>query len=194
MIVIQSPALMILTSTTVTVTNAYCPPNVISCSLQDTINNFILAGESGTIINDTGTGCSSNAYDNRTSESVTLLAKMSYTVIVSTEYSSSEQFAIWIDFNHDFLFESSERVVYGSMNSTYNTPITITIPAIGSGATIGVHRMRASLAFANTPNPCCASISYGETHDYTVVVNAYTCKLFQLWGKSLLTKGPGAQN
>lgn len=64
------------------------------------------------------------------------------------------------------------------LNGTLNTPIAITIPSIISGGLLGVHRLRASVAFANTPNPCSAApITYGETHDYTVNIVTMTGRL-----------------
>ena len=170
---------MIFTSTIVTVTNSFCPPNVVSCSLNDLINNFILAGESCTQINDVGTGCALNAYDNRTQQSITLCENKTYTALVSSLYSTSERVAIWIDFNNNFVFEPSEMVASRMLNGTLNTPVTITIPSAGSGGFLGVHRMRVSLAYLYVPDPCSLSpIVYGETHDYTVNIIGYIGKIF----------------
>ena len=74
---VVSPTQRNLTSTVVTVrtdTNiAYCGTRVNDChSVGDTINNFVLTGELSTQINDLGTNCSSNSYDNRTQISVSL--------------------------------------------------------------------------------------------------------------------------
>lgn len=176
-IVVQSPSLMIFTSTIITVINAFCPPRVVDCTLLDTINNFILTGELSTQINDLATGCSTNGYANRTQQTITLFESKTYVALASTQYSTNEQFAIWIDFNNNYIFESSERVAYQLLDATYNTPVTITIPSVSSGGTLGIHRMRAVVAYANTPNPCCLSTTYGEVHDYTVNIMAYSCKL-----------------
>jgi hypothetical protein len=136
-----------------------------------------LTGESGTKINDVGIGCSENGYDLRTSESVTLYAGMTYTALVSTQYSAGEELAIWIDFNDNFVFESSERVALQTLTSTLNTPTAVTIPAIGSEARVGNHRMRAALAYNAIPDSCTSSYTYGETLDYKVNIIAYTRKL-----------------
>jgi len=178
-IIIPGPPVIIVISTIVTVIDAYCAPSVLStgCSVGDDINNFILVGESNTEINDLSTGCATNNYDNRTSESVTLFANMAYIAFVSTQFSSGEFLRIWIDFNNNDVFETSELVTSGTMNSTLNTPMTLTIPAIGSGVTTGVHRMRASLAYSITPTACGSPATYGEIHDYSVNIIAYTCKL-----------------
>lgn len=177
-IVTPSPTSMIFTSTIVTVTVGvvYCAPTVVRCDDGDTINNFILLGESGTKINDIETNCSVNSYDNRTSQSITLFNGMVYTALVSSQYSPGEQFEIWIDFNNNKVFESNESVTYGLLNSTYDTPVVLTIPTASSGGTPGIYRMRAVVAYGNTPNPCNPSYTYGETHDYTVNIISYTRK------------------
>ena len=176
-IIVPGPPLMYFPSTVVTVKKAYCSPNVVSCTTQDTIDNFILGGESSTQINDLATGCSTNSYDNRTSQSVTLAGSKTYAAFVSTQYSSSETVAIWIDFDNNFQFDSYERVALQALNGVSNTPVNMVIPAIGSGATLGAHRMRTSLAYFVTPNPCATGVTYGETHDYTVNIIPYIRKL-----------------
>lgn len=167
---------MIFASNLVTVVSAYCAPAVVSCSASDTINNFILNGESGTQIKDVSTGCSIKAYNNRTSASVNLLANFTHTAVISTQYTTSDFVAIWIDFNNNYVFESSERVAYQALNSTLNTPVPVVIPSVSAGGKLGTHRMRVSLAYANTPNPCSSGITYGETHDYTVNILTYSGK------------------
>ena len=147
------------------------------CALQDTINNFILVGESNTRINDLNTGCAANNYDNRIAQSVTLMTSSVYTAFVSSQYSSSEYVGIWIDFDDDSVFEPSEQVGARLLNSTLNTPVTMTIPAAG-GSVVGVHRMRVSVLYAVPANPCGPPASFGETHDYTVNIIAYAGELF----------------
>jgi hypothetical protein len=176
-IVISSPVTMTVPSTVVTVTNAYCAPYSVNCSQLDTINNFILVGELGTQINDVSTGCAANSYDNRTSQSITLYTSKTYTAQVSTQYPSKEYFSIWIDFDIDFQFDATEMVASGLLNSTFNTPVNITIPSIGSGATIGIRQLRASVAWNASANPCGTASIYGETHDYTVDILPLSSKL-----------------
>jgi hypothetical protein len=176
---------MNLTSTIVTVittTNTtYCPTCVDNCnSFGDDINNFILIGELGTQIFDLATNCSVNSYDNRTQESVSLYENTNYTAQVSNQFGSGEHLAIWIDFNNDFQFESSEQVAAQTFSSTSNTNVNVAIPSSSLGATTGVHRMRATLAFSATPNPCGTSSTYGETHDYTVNILSPVGKLYHV--------------
>ena len=177
-ITLPGPPVMMFTSTLVTVTSAYCAALVLpsGCIYADTVNDFILVGESNTRINDIGTGCAANNYDNRTSQSVTLFTNMAYTAFVGTQYSSSEYVGIWIDFDQDSTFSASERVGSGLLNSTLDTPITMTIPSVAGGATIGVRRMRVTVLYATIANPCGPPAYYGETHDYSVNIIAYACK------------------
>jgi hypothetical protein len=178
-ITLPGPPVIVFLSTTVTVVSAYCAPFVLTygCNYGDTINDFILVGESNTRINDIATGCAANNYDNRISESVTLFAGMAYVAFISTQYSSSEYVGIWIDFNNNCDFESSEEVGSIVLSSTSDTAITITIPAIGSGVAVGTYRMRVTDLYAAVANPCGPPAFYGETHDYTVNIIAYACKL-----------------
>jgi hypothetical protein len=186
MVVYPTSANLISTVVTVSTTTsiAYCLTLLVDCTCcGDDINNFILIGELGTQINDLGTGCAANSYDNRTQESVSLYENMNYTAQASTQFSGGgERLSIWIDFNNNFQFESSEQVAYQPLNITYNTDVIINIPSAALGATTGVHRMRATLAYSAIPNPCGTSSAYGETHDYTVNILPPAGKLYhQQW-------------
>lgn len=168
LVITASPGVMSFPSTTVTVTNAYCAPVAINCGLNDLIHNFILVGEGGTQINNPNTGCAAGSYDNRTSTSVTLYEGRTYTVQVNSLYSSSQYFSMWLDFNANFQFETTERVANILLVGTSNNAVPVVIPTIAGGATIGARRMRATVGFAVTPSPCHTGTSYGESHDYTV--------------------------
>ncbi|MFD2891440.1 fibronectin type III domain-containing protein [Flavobacterium chuncheonense] len=77
---------------------------------------------------------------------------------------------IWIDFNDDYNFDSSELVSSGTSLSTNPTTLDVsfTMPATTN---FGNHRMRIGTAWTgqNTPNPCYSG-SYGITLDFTVNV------------------------
>jgi hypothetical protein len=88
--------------------------------------------------------------------------------------------AIWIDFNNNFQFEASEQVAYQSPIHTTNTNVMIIIPSSSAGATVGVLRMRATLAYSNVLNSCGTSSAYGETHDYTVNILSSLGKLYKV--------------
>ncbi|CAF1361566.1 unnamed protein product [Didymodactylos carnosus] len=171
------PSLMNLISSIVTVTNAFCAPRVVSCAAGDTVNDFVLMGEVGTLIYDLATGCAANSYDNRTNESVSLAGNMSYVALVSSLF-SGDKFSVWIDFDDNCVFDSSEIVANRSLNATRDTPVIVSIPPIGLVAKTGVHRMRATLSFIYVPSPCSLNNTLGETHDYAVNILTYTRKLY----------------
>jgi hypothetical protein len=74
----------------------------------------------------------------------------------------SENWRVWIDYNHDSVFSDSEIVYTGSgaglLNSTFAVP---------TGALSGTTRMRISMSYGITP-PACGTFTYGEVEDYTV--------------------------
>ena len=168
--------------------SAYCRAAVLAsgCGSQDNINNFILVGESNTRINDLNTGCAATNYDNRASQSVTLMTGTAYTAFISSQFGSNENVGVWIDFDDDCIFEPSEQVGVRILNSTFNTPLTMTIPTVGGGAAVGVHRMRVTLLYNVVANPCGPPAAFGETHDYSVNIVAYAGKLSNLKSRIFL--------
>ncbi|MDB0611917.1 M4 family metallopeptidase [Tenacibaculum maritimum] len=92
-------------------------------------------------------------------------------LIVSAGFRNSsytEFFTVWIDFNQNGVFESSEEVVSGSSRSSSNRRAEITIP---SSAKLGSTRMRVSMKYNSKSTPC-ESFADGEVEDYTVNITA----------------------
>ena len=93
----------------------------------------------------------------------------SNTVYISAGFASSsytEYWKIWIDYDKDGNFESSELVVNGSSSSSGTLSASFTVPTT---ATSGATRMRVSMKY-NSAQTACETFSYGEVEDYTVVV------------------------
>ena len=178
MIMMASPSIISFASTTATVANAFCASTLVNCSAFDTIDSFILIGEEGTKIYDLATGCSSNSYRKLTSMSATLYVGSTYYIIATTQRSTNEYISVWIDFNDNSIFEPTENLANILYNGTANTPVTITIPSIGAGGTLGVHYMRAVASNSNSALSSCANsnVAYGETHDYSVNITTSPCK------------------
>src|SRR6185312_11788175 len=151
----------------------YCTPSYTSgCSGTRAIDidTFQLTGALGTSIIDNGTGCSTGSFDNRTSESVKVIQGKSYSGYITTEHSDTNHVLVWIDFNDDRIFSSSEIVDSIDLVNVLNATFTIAIP---STAPMGSHRMRVrlvkdTLSYASI-DPC-SNYDSGETHDYTVIV------------------------
>ncbi len=133
-----------------------------------------LTGASGSISD--ANGCNGSGYLNLTgSTSVTLNSGSTYTATCITGYSSTMAGQIWIDFNNNGTFESTETVGGGNL-TTSGSAITLTIP---SGVPSGTFRMRAVSNYYGCcggmqyPNilPCpSGSVTYGEARDYRVTI------------------------
>ena len=98
------------------------------------------------------------------------VANLSYgenTIQFSAGFASSsytEYWKIWVDYNKNGTFESSELMVSGSSSSSNNLSASFTVP---TSALTGTTRMRVSMKY-NSEQTACESFSYGEVEDYTV--------------------------
>jgi endonuclease I/chitodextrinase len=91
------------------------------------------------------------------------------TIVLSVGFSGSsytENWKVWIDFNQNGTFESSEEVVTGSTSSTGNLSYNFNVP---SSAVSGTTRMRVSMKWNGAP-AACETFSYGEVEDYNVSI------------------------
>jgi predicted RNA-binding protein with TRAM domain len=79
---------------------------------------------------------------------------------------SSDAGAVWVDWNHDYIFGDEEMVALDV--STGVGPYTGTV-VVPNDASDGPARMRIRLTYNTTPAPCGAD-SYGEVEDYTLNV------------------------
>ncbi len=142
-------------------------------------NPFRVSGASGTSIND-ATACTGSGYlDQTASYGVTLVAGSTYTFTTGATYGSTMNNQVWIDFNNNGTFESSESVG-GRASFGGVTTFNVTLPAASASITPGVYRMRveAEYNYHTYPsmNPCpdgttTNSFYYGEVRDYKVTLN-----------------------
>src|ERR1043165_3696267 len=143
----------IILSTITAVSAQYCVPNPggFGCSDGDMIDDFILLGVAGTSIQNNNTGCAGvTAYEDFTAQSVSLAQGNAYYATVSPQYTDpGDHLAIWIDFNNNSAFESSELV--GSFLNLTVAGSTVPINIPGS-ALVGSHRMRAQVQYEIAPN------------------------------------------
>lgn len=146
------------------------PVYTTGCSWDDDIDDFIFYGETMDIIN-LNTPCPAGSYINYTSMMADVLPGESYTGSISTNYTSAyENYRIWIDFNENGIFESSESVAFGGpFSSAAPSNFTINIPAT---AIPGTKIMRVRLIYSGTASTIdpCSSYGYGETHDYSIQI------------------------
>jgi len=80
-------------------------------------------------------------------------------------FRSADDWKAWIDFNRDGDFDDAGEEVFSGTGTNTQTA-TVNIPSNASAGSTG---MRVSLS--NNPPTSCASSSYGEVEDYTVVIS-----------------------
>ena len=116
------------------------------------------------------TTASNSGYGNFTN----LVANLPYganTIYISAGFASTaytEYWNIWIDYNKNGTFETSEKVVAGSSASNATLSATFTVPTTASA---GTTRMRVSMKYGADATAC-ETFSYGEVEDYTVNIGA----------------------
>ena len=155
---------------TITVENpSYCTPSYSQTS--DYIKSFVTTGGT-TNISNTNTGQGTGGYsDFYNSHSASIDAGETLSFTVTRGYSDSYKYAIWVDWNHDYVFDVTTETVAQqttSVNSDWSS--SFTIPA---NTAAGDYRMRVEMLYGSsaTLNPC-VSASYGEVEDYKLTVLA----------------------
>ena len=148
------------------VTNvSYCIPTY---STGTSAGDFISLVQLEGINNATG-ALPSPYYNFYSSMSADLEQGNSYSITLSAgSYTSDNNISVWIDFNHDGTFASSEKL--GNV-TLINMPTTGTINfTVPGGASIGNTRMRVREVWNNTNIDPCAGYQYGETEDYIISI------------------------
>jgi uncharacterized protein YjdB len=156
-------------------TPTYIYPVEACSSLGINISNFQVAGFMGSTLTD-ASSCGGTGYESRTGLAVTMEQNGTYVATLSASGGYYSNVQVWIDFNNNGAFDSSETV--GGKNYSYPTSDTfhLRIPFL---ANPGLHRMRVLTTYSSTGyfypnlNPCASSIYYyGDTRDYTANINA----------------------
>ena len=156
---------------------SYCDP-VFSNPSDDYIQNFVTTGGTTNISNSSTYETDGYSdYYNTQSASIYPGETLSCTVTPSsTSYKYGH--AIWVDWNKDYEFSSTEKVAYSASSATGNWTGTFTIPA---NTAAGDYRMRVIHQYTSqNTNPAtdpCVSATYGEAEDYKLTVlsvGAYT--------------------
>ncbi len=138
----------------------YCIPDYTTGTVEgDYLDIFSL----GAIYNATGAGAEYNDY---TAMSTDLVAGSSYTATITNTPTWGENYQIWIDYNHNGVFDAIE-----SAGSTYilaggTGTITFTVPLTAMDGTT-VLRVRCIYGGIAPYDPC-GVYSFGETEDYSV--------------------------
>ncbi|CAM1370814.1 hypothetical protein TSEDIMI_90005 [Tenacibaculum sediminilitoris] len=124
----------------------------------------------GGMTNNTG---ANGGYGDFTSKVATVARGTTNQIIVSVGFGTSsytEYFMVWIDYNRNGIFESSEQTSLGSSSTAGNRSANISVP---SNALVGQTRMRVSMNY-DSASTACQTFSYGEVEDYTVNIVSST--------------------
>ena len=144
-----------------TVINEICMPTA-DCSFGDGFTLFKVES-----INNPS-GCSPNGYADYTNLSTDLEQASTNILTIQSGY-ADQSGTVWIDFNDNFTFESTEIVIHNTSFGTSQANVDLDITAT---ANLGQHLLRARTNWNNTgtadmSDPC-IDVTYGETEDYTV--------------------------
>ncbi|TXK73875.1 GEVED domain-containing protein [Mesonia sp. HuA40] len=153
--------------------NSYCTPPNKNCGVGDDINDFIM-NDAG--INHLATGCSPNGYGDFTNDpSLHAMMAPGSTYNFSTTHNYSGHYVkIWVDANQNGSFEDPGEMLYASTSGANAHSGSITIPGNALG---GVTRMRVTSRWLGAPTDSCdAGGSFGETHDYLVMMGQVICE------------------
>lgn len=119
----------------------------------------------------TNATAANGGYGNFTTTKIAPLPYGANTITFSAGFASSaytQYWSIWIDYNKNGTFETTEKVASGSSSSAGNLTSTFTVPTT---ALAGQTRMRVQMKYGAT-STACETFTYGEVEDYTVNIGA----------------------
>ncbi|WP_299115474.1 immunoglobulin-like domain-containing protein [uncultured Winogradskyella sp.] len=153
-------------SNVVSVTTDAVPVTYCSSQSSNVNDEFISRVQLNTIDNSSG----AQFYSDFTSISTTLTKDTQYTVSITPTWTGTlynEGYSVWIDYNRDGDFTDAGEQVF-TLAPSQTTPVSgsFTVP---SSASEVATRMRVTMSY-NANVDSCASFTYGEVEDYTVVI------------------------
>jgi hypothetical protein len=154
--------------------NPYCnPAYTYGTQYGDLISNVAITGT--TLSNNSGIATNGPSYTYYSNlPAAVLQAATSYQVQVTAGSFSNQSFAVWIDYNDNYIFEASEKVGFTTAATTASFQTVSFQINLACTPPLGIHRMRVRGVYAtagSTIDPC-ASYFYGETEDYNVNIIA----------------------
>ncbi|CAM1366555.1 conserved exported hypothetical protein [Tenacibaculum litopenaei] len=158
----NSPASATISITTKSVSLSYCAAKGNNSSYEY-IDKVVFGGMTNTSTSNSGYGDFTNRVAN--------ITKGSNPITISAGFAGSaysENWKIWIDFNQNGTFESSEEVLSKTSSSASDLNYHIQVPTT---AKTGKTRMRIVMKWNGTA-AACGSFSYGEVEDYSVTIAA----------------------
>jgi len=151
--------------------NCYCTPTYTSgCSNGATIGSFSTTGSINNITNNS-TGCT-GPFTYYADKYVTAVQNTTVNFSVTAQ-SFAGGVRIWVDWNHNGIFEASE-VMYSSASTIASGATATGSFIVPTTAMADTTRMRVRMVESNTGFEPCTSYSWGEAEDYLFIVVAQT--------------------
>ncbi|MEN9999597.1 MAG: hypothetical protein RI922_2587, partial [Bacteroidota bacterium] len=154
--------------------NPYCQPTyTYGTTAGDLISNVVIAGT--TLSNNTGTTAGTPAYQFYTGQpnyTANMIAANSYNVSVTAGSFTNQNFAAWIDYNDNNVFEASELIGFSSAATTAAFETVNFTVNLSCTPPLGQHRLRIRGVYAtagSTLDPC-LNYGWGETEDYLITI------------------------
>lgn len=161
----------------------YCvPPFTTGCGDGDFVNNFLTIG-GVTNISNLVSGCNPNtdSYIYYPSQVLTIRKGAMFSLTYRGSGDWPEGHKVWLDFNQDGVFDSTEQVA-SSAPSTLSITTQIAIPL---SALEGSTRIRIRNVYNAQPTSSCSSQTWGETEDYNVYILPAPAPVSYTWNKTL---------
>ncbi len=157
-----------------TVSDGARPPACIPNTLQTFFPLGIERVEFNTINNTTSSAPNFPPYEDFACDFVTTVTQgqtINMTVVTQSNFTPSDVKA-WLDYNDNGIFESNEEIF--NSNNLINHTAPVTISSASSVVTGTGLRLRIASDFVNSingPIPC-GDLEFGQTEDYSVIINA----------------------
>ncbi|MDB5267742.1 MAG: hypothetical protein JWP58_782 [Hymenobacter sp.] len=140
-------------------------------------NDITDVGLSGTTLNATGLSCAATGGQSYTSypatgtNTGTVSGGVPYTLSVTLTGSSIV--SVWVDYNHNFVYEASEWTQVATASPT-GTPVsaTLLVPTNAVQGTTGMRIRSRGAGNTNGATDACSNFGSGETKDFTLTIGA----------------------
>lgn len=145
---------------------ASCSPSTLTFCCDFGITNVSF----NTINQSSGSGI--EGYSDFTCSQTTVFQGQNYLLSIETNAPTTQNYAAWIDFNNDGVFNNTTERVFTAL-SAQNTSGNVTIPG---GAVLNTPlrmRVAADYDFSATPMPC-TDLEFGQAEDYTIIITQNT--------------------
>jgi len=151
----------------------YCSSGTQNCSLNDRftlVQLYKTSDPANFLINNSHSVCSSSSgYEDFTNTIIELEPGAQYNIKVNVSTGGLQHIGGWFDLNGNNVFDTNEKLIAFTCPSGGTNNQTFTIPA--DNFVPGTYRFRLVCKWNSAPTANgCGNSSYGQTHDYTIVL------------------------